>query len=271
MNLVGNAIKFTEHGSVHIQVGVARTAQNAPVPPTHKDAPHDARSMDLIGCAITDTGIGIAPDRLARVFDEFTQAESDHSRRFGGSGLGLTICKRLVEMQGGTIGAESKLGQGSTFTFTVPYGEDQDAVREVVITHKHTSTPTWGTLSDLRILLVEDNKMNVAVARVELEYAVRNLTLDVAVNGQLALEKLRTNDYDLVLMDVQMPVMDGYEATRTIRSWNDAKARIPIIAMTANVMEAEVQQCRDAGMDGFIPKPFKQAQLVEAIRAALGH
>ncbi|MBK8531943.1 MAG: response regulator [Flavobacteriales bacterium] len=124
-------------------------------------------------------------------------------------------------------------------------------------------------LTDLRILLVEDNKLNVMVAQVELENAIPGVMIDVAVNGQVALDRLLEKDYDLILMDVQMPVMDGYGATRAIRALKSDKAHIPILAMTANVMQAEVQQCLDAGMDGFVPKPFKQEELVEAIRKAV--
>ena len=121
----------------------------------------------------------------------------------------------------------------------------------------------------LRILLVEDNKLNVMVAKAELKHAAPGATITVAENGQVALDLLDANDFDLVLMDVQMPVMDGYEATRRIRALATSKSRVPILAMTANVMEAEVQQCIDAGMDGFIPNPFKQEELVAAIRKVI--
>nr|MBP6311526.1 response regulator [Flavobacteriales bacterium] len=251
MNLLGNAIKFTEQGSVQVRVEVNEKLKDA----------------IMLRCAIIDTGIGISQERLARVFDEFTQAESDHTRRFGGTGLGLTICKRLVEMQGGTIAAESEVGKGSTFTFTIPYAitdANKDGVR--ADDHRPPTTINTTPLNNLRILLVEDNKLNVMVARVELESAFTAVHIDVATNGQHALDLLKVNMYDVILMDVQMPIMDGYEATRAIRKLNGEKSRIPILAMTANVMQAEVQQCKDAGMDGFIPKPFKQEELVEAIR-----
>ncbi|MBK9289253.1 MAG: response regulator [Flavobacteriales bacterium] len=251
MNLVGNAIKFTERGSIRI----------------HMDVQERLSDAIMLRCTVTDTGIGIAPDRLARVFDEFTQAESDHTRRFGGTGLGLTICKRLVEMQGGTIGVTSEVGKGSSFSFTVPYAIAKQREDAEIPYGREISRPH--PLHDLRILLAEDNKLNVMVARVELENIIPGLHLDVAANGQLALDMLQDNAYDLLLMDVQMPVMDGYEATRAIRAMTGEKARIPILAMTANVMQAEVQQCLDAGMDGFVPKPFRQEALVEAIRKVL--
>jgi len=254
MNLVGNAIKFTEHGSVRINLDIQEQLTDAV----------------MLRCSITDTGIGISEERLARVFDEFTQAKSDHTRRFGGTGLGLTICKRLVEMQGGTISAVSEVGKGSTFSFTIPYAIT-DANKEGVRADDHRPPPTTNTppLNDLRILLVEDNKLNVMVARVELENALDDVHIDVATNGQHALDLLDVNTYDVILMDVQMPIMDGYEATRAIRKLSGEKSRIPILAMTANVMQAEVQQCMDAGMDGFIPKPFKQDELVAAIEVAI--
>ena len=276
MNLLGNAIKFTERGSIHIAMDVTQTLQAAHVASTQvlrrsvakadRVDPLSAVEEKLgIHCTISDTGIGIAPDRLVRVFDEFTQAETDHTRRFGGSGLGLTICKRLVEMQGGTIIAESELGKGSTFSFTIPYGIAEAAKEDLC--GPETSGPHG--LHDLRILLAEDYKLNIMVAEMELKKAIPGSRLEVAANGQIALDMVQANDYDLILMDVQMPVMDGYEATRRIRALGTEKARTPILAMTANVMEAEVQQCMDAGMDGFIPKPFDQEQLVEAIRKAM--
>jgi signal transduction histidine kinase/ligand-binding sensor domain-containing protein len=257
MNLVGNAIKFTEKGSVEVYMEVAATVS------VGDDA---AASNEMIGlrCTVTDTGIGIAPDRLARVFDEFMQAESDHTRRFGGTGLGLTICRRLVDMQGGTITVESEVGMGSAFTINIPYAiateEEVGAAEAVLVGMK---------LDGLHILLVEDNKLNVMVAQVELKNAIPDVQIEVAANGQVALDMLQSNAYDLILMDVQMPVMDGYEATRAIRALPSIKALTPILAMTANVLQAEVQQCMDAGMDGFIPKPFKQEELVQAIRNAV--
>jgi len=253
MNLVGNAIKFTETGHVRVALDVQEQLTEAV----------------MLRATITDTGIGIAPERLVRVFDEFTQAESDHARRFGGTGLGLTICKRLVEMQGGTITATSAVGQGSTFSFTIPYATSDEKQDTDILYGREISRPDRSR-RDLRILLVEDNKLNVLVAQEELSNAFPTAQVEVATDGQRALDLLRTNTYDVILMDVQMPVMDGFEATRAIRSLGGDRSRIPIVAMTANVMEAEVQQCKDAGMDGFIPKPFKQEELVAAIEQAIG-
>ncbi|MBX2981712.1 MAG: response regulator [Flavobacteriales bacterium] len=258
MNLVGNAIKFTDIGAVEVQMEVAAKV--------HIEDKAALGEMVGLRCIVKDTGIGIAPDRLARVFDEFMQAESDHTRRYGGSGLGLTICQRLVDMQGGTIAVESEVGKGSVFTVNIPYALAPP--EEPVLPSEGKSADK--ELNGLHILLVEDNKLNVMVAQVELEDAIPDVMIDVAENGKVALEMLQAKTYDLILMDVQMPVMDGYEATRAIRGLKSVKALTPILAMTANVMRAEVQQCSDAGMDGFIPKPFKRQELEEAIRRVLG-
>ncbi len=257
MNLVGNAVKFTERGSVTIRV-------RGSVDPLGRPE-WVALSVDVI-----DTGIGIAPERLVHVFDEFTQAEDDHTRKYGGTGLGLSISKRLVEMQGGTIGATSTPGEGSCFTFTIPYALLSAAEEEP---SGHNETPGHArsdvALRDLRILLAEDNKMNVLVARKQLEHAIPGVHIDLATNGQEALEMVQANAYDLVLMDVQMPVMDGYAATRAIRALISDRSRIPIVAMTANVLKPQVDRCLEAGMNGFVPKPFKPEQLIDAIGKAL--
>ena len=261
MNLVGNAVKFTEHGSVRVAMHVQEPLSDAV----------------MLRCEVMDTGIGIAPERLQRVFDEFTQADSDHTRKFGGTGLGLTICKRLVEMQGGSISATSDPGRGSSFVFTVPYALTPEFASGSAGVPSRTEdrSGTSPVLRDLNILLVEDNKLNVLVAQEELIDAIPGVRIAVANNGKMALDMHASDRYDLILMDVQMPVMDGYEATRAIRAFGEGpdkkagmreKSRVPILAMTANVMQAEVQQCMDAGMDGFVPKPFKQEELVEAIR-----
>jgi signal transduction histidine kinase/ligand-binding sensor domain-containing protein/CheY-like chemotaxis protein len=249
MNLTGNAIKFTEQGSIHVELAVQEQLSD----------------VVMLRCTITDTGIGIAPHRLASVFEEFTQAENDHSRRYGGTGLGLTICKRLVEMQGGTMGVTSELGRGSSFTFAIPFAIPQQSD----MAQPPVAADPSPRLKGLRILLAEDNKLNVLVAKVELENIVDDLHLDVVVNGKEAMEMLCMNSYDLVLMDVQMPVMDGYETTRAIRGMQGELSRIPILAMTANVMQAEVQQCLASGMNGFIAKPLQHEQLEAEIRKHL--
>jgi signal transduction histidine kinase len=249
LNLVGNATKFTESGRVSVSVHVKEQLKDA----------------TMLQFSITDTGIGIAPERLPYVFDEFTQAETDHTRIYGGTGLGLTICKRLVEMQGGTISATSALGQGSSFSFIIPYALTSPLAEEIVY-GREISRPN--DLHDLRILLAEDNKMNVMVAKQELKYAIPGARIDVAANGKLAVEMVGLNDYDLVLMDVRMPVMDGFTATRAIRALGGDKSRIPIVAMTANVL-GQGSECTAAGMNAYVPKPIQSEVLVARLREVL--
>ncbi len=248
MNLVGNAIKFTEKGSVHVRLNVKERLTESV----------------MLSAEVTDTGIGIAADRAGRIFEEFTQAEADHTRKFGGTGLGLAISKRLVEMQGGTISVRSEAGAGSTFTAVIPYR----VAGKVERMEKSTAVPIAADEVDqraLRVLLAEDHRINVMVAQAELAQALPNAQVDVAENGERAVEMVRNGHYDVVLMDVQMPLMDGYAATQAIRALPDDRSRVPIIAMTANVMQAEVERCSEVGMNGFIPKPFAQEELAAAL------
>ncbi len=248
MNLVGNAIKFTERGMVHVQLNVKERLTDGV----------------MLSATVSDTGIGIEADRVGLIFEEFTQAETDHMRKFGGTGLGLAICKRLVEMQGGTIAVRSEAGKGSTFTATIPYRLNERAVPSE---RPEDAAHPAGSVGHraLRVLLVEDHHFNVMVAQAELAQVLPKAQVDVAGNGERAVEMVKNGHYDVVLMDVQMPVMDGYAATRAIRALVGDRSRVPIIAMTANVMEAEVDRCREAGMNGFIPKPFQQAELATAL------
>ncbi|MDX9749708.1 MAG: ATP-binding protein [Flavobacteriales bacterium] len=254
LNLAGNAVKFTERGSVRVQVGR--------VPQALATEQQAVLRFDVI-----DTGIGIRPERLDRIFDEFTQAYSDTTRKYGGTGLGLTISRRLAELQGGTITVASTPGSGSTFTVTIPYLVPEKAM-EADGRENEGSGPVHD-LKDLRILLAEDNEFNAMVAQDELADAVPGAQVDLAVNGKVAVRMAETSDYDVILMDVQMPEMNGYDATRAIRAWGGAKARVPILAMTANVLKEEVDRCREAGMDGFVPKPFKREELMNALRKVL--
>ncbi|MBK8498359.1 MAG: response regulator [Flavobacteriales bacterium] len=245
LNLAGNAIKFTEHGSVTMHV----------------------RWIDGSGLTIDviDTGIGIPADRLDKIFEEFTQAYSDTTRKYGGTGLGLTISKRLAEMQGGSIVVKSEQGEGSTFTVTIPYAISKDAE---VPDGREISRPDR-SLRDLRILLAEDNDFNVMVAQDELADAIPGVQVDVAANGTIAVKMAQARDYDVILMDVQMPEMNGYDATRAIRDLPSDKSHVPILAMTANVMKEELERCKEAGMNGHIPKPFKREELMRAIGSVL--
>lgn len=249
LNLVGNGIKFTEVGGVSVTVSLG-TLENG---------------VAHLRFTVVDTGIGIAPERQELIFEEFTQAYSDTTRKYGGTGLGLTITKRLVEMQQGTVTLQSARDQGSSFTLDIPYpvAPEGSMIKE--------RSPVGGTaaLEGLHILLAEDNAFNVMVARDELEDMIPGVRVEVATNGREALEMVEGSAFDLVLMDIQMPEMNGYEATAAIRKLGGAKARIPIIAMTANVLESEVERSMKAGMNGFVPKPFRRADLMERITQAL--
>jgi len=242
VNLANNAIKFTEKGSVTIEVNTIANSANTVT----------------LQFKVIDTGIGIVPEKIDYMFELFTQAHSDTTRLYGGTGLGLSICKRLVNMQNGNINVESEPKVGSTFTVEIPY-EITEGVK--IKTPEEISVK----LSDLDILLVEDNEFNVIVARDELEINIPGVKIDTAENGRIAFEKVQSGHYDLILMDIQMPEMDGYDTTRKIRKLGDNKSKIPIIAMTAYAMKSEIDKCFEAGMNAFVPKPFKREELFRAL------
>ncbi|MCQ1854449.1 PAS domain-containing hybrid sensor histidine kinase/response regulator [Neorhizobium galegae] len=247
LNLLGNAVKFTEAGMVSLKV--ARD-QDGSVP-------------TALRFSVSDTGIGIAEGKLARVFERFTQADSSTTRRFGGSGLGLTISKRLVELMGGRIWVTSTVAQGSVFSFTVPF--------EVwVAANRPVSAPVGAgpevPLPALRILMAEDSPDNCIIALAYLEDTP--YLIDVAETGLIACEMFKAGHYDLLLMDRQMPVMDGLTATRTIRAWEKANSRapIPIIALTASALKGDREACLAAGCTAYLSKPIKQDVLLQAIK-----
>ncbi len=238
INLTGNAVKFTDAGEIAVNVDVLR-----------QDQQHLWLSF-----SVRDTGIGISEEQQQHLFDAFTQADNSVTRRYGGSGLGLAICKRLVNLMGGEITIQSTPGVGSTFRFTVktPLSLRSESQAEAV---SQAVTPQGKPLSGIHLLLVEDNVFNQAVAESLLQDA--GATLDIAGNGEEAIEKLRTNaaTYQLVLMDVQMPRMDGLTATRIMRTQLHLR-ELPVIAMTAGVTAMERKRCSDAGMTAFISKPI---------------
>ncbi|MBM4440043.1 MAG: GAF domain-containing protein [Candidatus Rokubacteria bacterium] len=246
VNLVGNALKFTAQGGITVSVAEER-GDAAPAP---------------LHIAVTDTGIGIAPEHQAKVFEAFTQADASTARRFGGTGLGLTISSQLVRMMGGRIWVESEPGRGSTFHFTVRLPRAAAPVAsEAVADPSRPAART--TARPRRVLLAEDSVPNQKVARGFLERWGH--TVEVAGNGRAALAALERAAFDLVLMDVHMPEMDGFEATAAIRAREGAGARIPIIAMTADAMQGDRERCLAAGMDGYVTKPVVPTDLFDAI------
>lgn len=244
-NLVGNAIKFTNKGGINITVKVKQKIKN----------------RYLLNFAITDTGIGIARNKMDSIFESFTQAYTDTSRKFGGTGLGLAITKNLVELQNGYIGVKSQVNVGSTFYFDLAYEEASESAEQILPQYS-TEDPN---LSGYHILLVEDNVMNQLVAkRFLLKWGAE---VTIADNGLKAIEALKNLNYDLVLMDLQMPEMNGYETTAFIRE-NPHKvtnADVPILALTADAFEETRQRVHNTGMNDFITKPFKQENLYQKI------
>ena len=245
-NLIGNAIKFTEQGKISIDIS--------------------EKKPGWLTFAITDTGIGITPSQLETIFDAFAQADESMSRRFGGTGLGTTISKQLVELMGGTIYAKSESGQGSEFTFTIPL----KTVESLPETYREISNVT---LPPLNILIVDDIEQNLELLTLLLER--RNHSIIQAMNGEQALLKMKNNDIDVVLMDIQMPVMDGLTAATKRREFELEQKipQLPIIALTASVLPEDRRSAEKAGMDGFANKPIDVTQLMSEIACVLrtGH
>jgi signal transduction histidine kinase/DNA-binding response OmpR family regulator len=250
INLGGNAIKFTSQGEVVVRVrGVESTEKTT-----------------RLEFSVQDSGIGIAPEKQVHIFSGFSQAESNTTRRFGGTGLGLSISKRLVHLMGGELKVDSKLGLGSTFHFEIPFALAPAKVPSLLEKFPLASTKKGQTqrLHGMRILVVEDNKINQLVAQGLLSQEGANVTL--ADNGQIGVQTVADTQphFDVVLMDIQMPVMDGYTATRTIRH-ELALDTLPIIAMTANAMASDRAACLEAGMNDHVGKPFDLDYLVDVL------
>ncbi|SMP50205.1 PAS domain S-box-containing protein [Desulfonatronum zhilinae] len=272
INLMENALKFTDQGGVEVRVAVEQS---------------DGSTV-LLRFTVLDTGIGISEDKLAGVFEKFQQADASSTRKYGGSGLGLAICKQLVELMGGKMGVESRVGEGSGFWFVIPLAvQDRKSPEAAPSNRNHASPITDYPLFVGRVLLVEDNQVNQTVALGILKKL--GLQADVAANGLEALKALEQNDYDLVLMDVQMPGMDGLEATRRIRGQEagvrrqetdvgdrlsepqpsgfspQPSRRMPIIAMTAGAMREDRERSKEAGMDDHLTKPIDPRSLCDAL------
>jgi PAS domain S-box-containing protein len=250
LNLADNAVKFTSAGGVGIRV-------------------ERAEAEGRIRFAVADTGIGIAPEVQRRLFRRFTQGASDTARRFGGSGLGLTICKQLVALMGGRIALASTPGKGSVFSFDVALAPVAQSGRPpaTLLPVPAATAPRVAAQARGRILLAEDGEANQLVAAAILRKA--GYAVDLARDGEEAVGAARTAAYDLVLMDVRMPRMDGFAATALIRAMPGAAGRVPIIAMTAAAMSGDREKCLAAGMDGHLPKPMDRAALLGAVEAAL--
>lgn len=260
INLLNNGVKFTKKGSVTLEIERLQTADDSL----------------LIQFTVHDTGIGIAPDKQKYIFEEFTQEDDSSTRKFGGTGLGLAICRQLCELMGGNLKVHSIPDQGSSFSFTIPFMQCKPSELPTVVTASTQKKPTQN--SPLSILLVEDNEANRILARMILEE--KNHRLKEAHDGLQALKLLTEHTFDIVLMDVQMPVMDGYTATRAIRSAEQGDqtpeldrqlatklcerlraSHTPIIAMTANAMSGDREKCLAAGMDDYLAKPFHPEEL----------
>jgi CheY-like chemotaxis protein len=282
INYGNNAVKFTHQGQIHVSVTVQRL-----------EAAHVTLRF-----AVRDTGIGLTPEQAAGLFQSFHQADSSTSRRYGGTGLGLAIARKLAERMGGEVGVNSRLAEGSTFWFTVRLGRSLEQIPPLkpvpnaagaveagaatvqegrasgtatgavngtaAGTATGTATGTASGASIGRILAVDDNEVNLQIARELLRG--QGFEVDVALDGQQALDLVREQAYDLVLMDMQMPVMDGLSATRAIRQMPEG-LRLPIVAMTANAMEKDRQDCLEAGMNDFITKPMDPARLAAVVQA----
>ncbi|WP_435353393.1 PAS domain S-box protein [Emticicia sp. SJ17W-69] len=245
MNLAGNAVKFTSKGEVTISV--KKTAETD--------------DSVVLKFSVKDTGIGIPEDKLQAIFDRFTQAEESTTRKFGGTGLGLSIVKQLVELQNGQIQVKSKFGRGSEFFFSLELKKVDSSVVETII-ENNLNKNSFGKLS---ILLCEDNILNQRLAQNVIQKFGFDLT--IANNGQEGIDLLMKNKYDLILMDLQMPVKDGYQTTIFIRQ--ELKLDIPIIAMTAHSLIGEQQKCFDIGMNAYVAKPFKQHELLTKIQSVI--
>jgi len=243
LNLTNNAIKFTDSGSVGIEISLESETED---------------QVHLL-FKVRDTGIGIGKEEQKHLFQSYSQAGAEITRRFGGSGLGLCISKQLVDLMDGSIGVDSKEGEGATFWFSFPLIKQKGTKKSRTDLFKietHRQLPNGFRKKDLSILLVEDDAINQKIAKILLEREGFKVT--VVENGVKAIEALERQTFDLVLMDVEMPEMNGYEATRRIRSYNSEKIdrKIPIIAMTAHAMSGDREKCLNSGMNDYIPKPI---------------
>ncbi|MDD2820220.1 MAG: response regulator [Flavobacterium sp.] len=240
LNLVSNAVKFTSNGKITVNV----------------DLMHEDPEKVILGFAVTDTGIGISQEKIGTIFENFQQATSGTSKLYGGTGLGLAIVKQLVERQGGTIRVHSIMHEGSTFSFTLPF-QKTNAKAQL----ENEETKMEPELKNIKVLVVEDIPLNQLLMKTLLDDF--GFERDIAENGKIAIEKLKENEYEIILMDLQMPEMNGFEATEYIRK--TMKSTIPIIALTADVTTVDLAKCKAAGMDDYLAKPVDEKQLYNKI------
>ncbi|GAB4092691.1 ATP-binding protein [Flaviaesturariibacter terrae] len=242
INLLSNAVKFTERGFVHFEVTALSQTEDQVV----------------LQFRIKDSGVGIPPDKLSSIFDRFQQAEAETTRKFGGTGLGLAIVRQLIDLQGGHIHVESETGKGSEFTVRLPFTRLHSEAGD----KQRALDPVQNTISGMRILVAEDNQMNQQLIR----HLMRQWHMDYLLvnNGREAVEALRREPFAAVLMDIQMPEMDGYDATQAIR--NELHSEVPIIAMTAHAMTGEKERCLSFGMNDYISKPIKEGELYSILQ-----
>ena len=255
LNLIQNAIKFTYRGQVTVTAKVVSETEEKVV----------------IKMSVQDTGIGIPEEQQEQIFQPFTQIDASSTRKEGGTGLGLAIVRKLVKLMGGELRLKSNEREGSTFSFSLAFDKVQDEADHAVFSCKESQAArglnnvSENTVEKKLVLLVEDNTINQKVARAMLEKM--GYSIDIAFNGAEAVEALQRKNYGLVLMDLQMPVMDGYEATKAIRnSGKVLNSKIPIIAMTANATKEDRQQCLEAGMDDYVPKPVERKVMMNMLQ-----
>jgi two-component system, sensor histidine kinase and response regulator len=259
-NLLGNAVKFTpEDGSITFTVRLAEKTNN----------------LCTLQVSVSDTGIGISAEQQAKLFKSFEQAESSTTRKYGGTGLGLAISKSIVELMGGSIWVESEPGKGSVFSFTIQVQRGTEEKRVDIDERqieKEKAAESAGVFAGRRILLVEDMEINREIVQALLEPT--KLEIDCAENGAEAVRMLAESpaQYDIIFMDIQMPIMDGYDATQRIRALEakNAVRRVPIIAMTANVFKEDIEKCLEAGMDSHVGKPLDIEEVMTRLHSYLG-
>lgn len=251
VNLVGNGIKFTEKGGITISLALDELDGEA-----------------VLKFAVKDTGIGIVDDRQDSIFGEYEQIDDEHGKQYAGTGLGLSVTKQLVELQNGTIWVESKTLEGSTFFFTMPFISVERPIEKDLFISEEELLEICTSLQGIKILLAEDNEFNIMVALDDLNYYLDDIQIETAKTGDQAVYKYKNGTYDIILMDIQMPTMNGLDATQAIREYeaeNKIEKPIPVIAMTASLLRSEIMQCFDAGMNNFVPKPYKIEELMMAI------